>query len=376
MLVLAAALTALASQAIRWNSEPVNVPIGKGMVALSSRSLLGVKHEVADGKARIVCMRSDDQGKTWLRLGVIAEDDDPKADIGDGNLLARRDGTFVCAYRQNHHQVPEYAVRISESKDKGKTWTLHSTVFESRPIGPGPSRGLWAPFVFERAAGELQCYYDDEMTPYQKGFPGHQWLQMRRFDKQRKSWGEPITVSRAYNPKHLSRDGMATVVSLGKDRLICAFESVQTEPPHAGVIRYVTSDDGGETWSWIKCEREVLFQPAKKNFMALAPCLVRMSDKDLACIFVTDEDRETPDKAGTPPHLLHMDAKVVVSQDGGRSWGKQAIPVYNASHRTYLPWLVPLGKGQAAATWLCFDKGPMMRIGYLKSLRDTQSKPK
>lgn len=376
-MVLALLTVAMATQQpIRWRKEPDIVPVGKGMVAISSRSFLGAKHEVSDGKARIVCMRSDDLGKTWNRLGTIAEDDDPKADIGDGNLLVRRNGHLLYAFRQNHHQVPDYAIRLSESIDKGKTWKLHSTLFESEPVGPGPSRGLWAPYVFENAKGELQCYYDDEKTPFDQGFPGHQWLQMRRFNKLTKAWEAPITVSRAYNTKHLSRDGMATVVSLGKGKLICAYESVQTEPPHAGVIRYVTSDDDGKTWSWTKREREVLFQPAKKDFMALAPCLIRLSEKNLACIFVTDEDRETPDKAGTPPHLLHMDVKMVLSRDGGMTWDKKATIVYGDSHRAYLPWLAPISKDRFIASWLCFEKGTMMRMGYLIGDKQMQSKPK
>jgi len=62
---------------------------------------------------------------------------------------------------------------------------------------------------------------------------------------------------------------------------------------------------------------------------------------------------------------LHMDAKMVLSRDGGKTWDTQATTVYGEAHRAYLPWLVPLGKGQFAANWICFDKGMMMRLGNI-----------
>jgi len=71
---------------------------------------------------------------------------------------------------------------------------------------------------------------------------------MREWDGRR--WGAGFTVARAYDPKLLSRDGMASVVETSPGHLFCAFESVQTDPPHARVARtVVTSDDGGRSWS-------------------------------------------------------------------------------------------------------------------------------
>ena len=108
-----------------------------------------------------------------------------------------------------------------------------------------------------RSDGTLQCYYDDEFTPYLNGKPGHQWLSMRTWNGS--AWVNRVTVSKANDP-FLSRDGMASVVELSFNNLFCVIESLQTLPPEypdRGCIRYVTSADGGATWS----EREILYEP-------------------------------------------------------------------------------------------------------------------
>src|SRR5262249_52889688 len=154
-------------------------------------------------------------------------------------------------YRAAHEKAPDYAIRVAVSEDAGRTWKAHSTVTaHAFATNEPPSKGLWAPSLFEAPDGRLQCYYDDEKTPLDAGFRGHQWLLMRTWNPASRIWENPVVVSRAHDPKDLSRDGMGTVVALSRNRLLCALESVQTTPPHAGVIRYVTSDDGGSTWSW------------------------------------------------------------------------------------------------------------------------------
>jgi hypothetical protein len=144
---------------------------------------------------------------------------------------------------------------------------------------------------------------------------------------------------------------MGTAVALSRRRLGCALESVQTFRPHANLVRFVTSDDGGRTWSWTREERRVLYQPAKPDFMALAPYLTRLADGALACVFCTDEDRDQPDRSGTPPGRLNMDVKLVTSADGGRTWGAPET-VYADTHRAYLPGLVEVKAGRVLASFV------------------------
>lgn len=342
---------------VRWQTEIFPVGGTRCLLKLPNGTLLSAHGRAQDG-ANVFVAASHDEGRSWQEGASIVHDPETETDLGDGSLLRSRTGKIYYAYRHNHYRgphekTPDYALRIAASSDQGKSWQPHSTVIAHSVVASeGPSRGLWAPFLFETPDGELQCYYDDEKTPFDAGFRGHQWLMMRTWDAKANAWVRPVVVSRARDPYHLSRDGMGTVVALSRRRLFCALESVQTTPPHAAVVRFVTSEDGGNTWSWQKSERSILYQPSHPNFMSLSPALIRLSDGTLACVFCTDEDREKPDRAGTPPHLLNMDIKLVLSSDGGKTW--QPPSRITESHRAYLPGLIEVRKGKLLATWIDF----------------------
>jgi hypothetical protein len=296
----------------------------------------------------VLAVQSGDLGKTWDAPVVIVRDPDSATDLGDGAFLdSKRHGLlYVC--RHNHHAQKAYAIEIYQSQNKGKSWHRHSIVINN-------AQGLWAPFLLETPGGRLLCVYDDEETPHLQGFPGHQWLMGRFWDRKIKAWGEPIVVSRAEDKK-LSRDGMGTVVSVGK-RLICALESVDTEPPHPGVIRFVTSDDDGNNWQ----PRRLLFQAPQRSHMALAPFLAKCTDGTLVCVFGTDEAQETPDKPGTPAGKLHLDIKLSLSRDGGVNWSAPET-VFVGGHRNYLPGLIPLPKNKLFACWINFAEDALQGL--------------
>lgn len=327
---------------ITWSAESVPASGAKGFLILPSGEVLVARTEVRSDGVHVYLSRSHDGGRTWRKVSTIVSDPDPTADLGDGNLCRRSNGELLYVYRHNLYRGenahrPYYSVKVAVSHNGGKNWKPHSTVLEVRPEGEGPSRGLWAPFLFETRGGVLQCYYDDEYTPWLEGFSGHQWVRMHTWNPRAQRWEEPVTVSRAHNPIHLSRDGMPSVVELANGRLLCVLESVQTFPPHAGVIRCVDSSDGGRTWSWRREERRVVYQPRDTRFMALAPWVVKLWEDSLLCVFITDEDRPNPDKPGTPPPQLNMDVKCVWSVDGGRTWSQSAQTVYAETHKCYMP---------------------------------------
>ncbi len=354
---------------VRWEQSVLPAGGAKGAVELTNGDVLASRTAREEQGMRVICSRSRDAGRSWQVIATIVRDDDPQVDIGDGHLLQRANGQILYCHRHNKYRGqfstrPSFSINVAASQDGGQTWVAHSTVerleFEK---GAPPSRGLWSSFLLERTDGTLQCYYDDENTPLVAGFPGHQWLRMKTWDAASSTWTEPVTVSRAFHPKHLSRDGMASVVELPGNRLFCALESCDVTPPHANVIRYVTSDDGGRTWSWCRRERDILFRSAEKNFMAVAPWLARLDDDLLVCVFATDEDREVPDKPATPVPKLNMDVKCVFSTDGGRSWSKQAQTVYADSHKSYMPGVLQLTRGPAAGSLIVFFHD--MQHGYL-----------
>jgi hypothetical protein len=210
----------------------------------------------------------------------------------------------------------------------------------------GSRAGLWASFLFETRNGELQCYYDDEAAPAREGFHRHQWLTMRQWNATMGEWGERITVSRAHDSQHLSRDGMCSVVETAPGHLLCVFESVDTSQPHKGVLRSVSSSDAGATWSWQNTERPIVWRPADHLYNALAPWMIQLSSGPLLCVFVTDEDRATPDTPSTGK--LDEDMKAIYSYNGGSMWS--ARPQLLAKHPAYLPGVVELRQRNAAAT--------------------------
>jgi hypothetical protein len=293
----------------------------------------------------------------WAEHGTVARDV-PGTDLGDGHLLRLRDdGRLWCSYRRN--KVPRdagaaktYAIEVAESSDGGATWRPHSVVATSHvdANSTGPSRGLWASFLLQRSDGTVQCYYDDERTPFDHDRPGHQWVTMKTWDPAAGTWASPVTVSRAPGDD-LSRDGMPSVVELPGGRLLATVESVGVKRPHPNLVRSVTSDDGGQTWNWR--DRGVVYRPARPGgFMALAPWTTQTRDGILLCVFCTDEDRDAADVSGTPPPRLSMDVKYVVSRDDGRTWSA-ARPVYDALHRNYLPGIIELsGPGEDEGTLL------------------------
>gem|GEM_PF-652713 len=311
----------------------------KAPVELANGDILAARTEgVPSGGVSIFAYRSTDGGKTWSRFGEIVHSDEPGIDIGDGHLMRLRNGDVLHSYRRNLVREHKFRLEVAISRDNGATWQPHSEVARAA----GEFRGLWSTFLLEKSDGTLQCYYDDEDTPSRNGFHRHQWLTMKTWDPRSKAWVNPVTVSRAHNPAHLSRDGMCSVVELSKDRLFCAFETVQTHPPHRGMLMYVTSDDGGKTWSWQKKERDLLYQPPNPDFNALACWMIKLSTGDLLCVFTTDEDREKPGVAATG--VMDQSLKYIISRDGGKTWSRAAM--IDPDHPIYFPGVCELRYGE------------------------------
>lgn len=349
-------------------SEPRPAPGGRGLTALSDGRLILPGWAEGDAGKKLICFASNDSGATWQRVGVIASDPDPKTDLGDGNFAELGMGRLIAVYRRNHayRTPPTYRIESVESSDGGKTWGAASVVAESSPPDRSPSRGLWAPFVFVTDNGVVQCYYDDEATPYAQGFRGHQWVTMKTWCKDQQAWARHVTVARAKDPSVLSRDGMPSVIQAGKGRLLCAFESVQAKPPHAGCLRFVTSDDNGRTWSWQTSDRPILYQPKDHRFHAFSPALVRVSEKVYALAFATNEDRSEPGISGTPARELNLDIKMILSWDEGRSWPTAAELIYKGKGQNYLPGLAVCRQAGSApalvSTFVDFHQGFRSRL--------------
>ncbi len=359
----------------RWEPGTSRAGGAKGFVELRDGDLLATRSAGGPGGSQVICSRSRDGGLSWETLGVIARDPNPGIDIGDGHLCELRDGRILYSYRHNRRRgdgagMAHYQIRVAESRDGGAHWTGHSTV-EEVDAREGEARGLWSSFLHETGDGRLQCYYDDENAAWRAGFRRHQWLLMKAWDDAAGAWGSPVVVSRARDPRHLSRDGMPSVVELPDGELLCALESVATERPHPNVIRLVRSDDGGRTWNWSTGGREIVYRPERPGYSAVSPWMARLGIRHLVCVFATDEGRDAPDRPGERVAAMNRDIKYVASTDAGRTWGCIAFTVYEETHRAYMPQLVglrhPRHDGAVICLFLDTRNGPLGRRGWLGS---------
>jgi hypothetical protein len=345
----------MALAGIRWSGELHPAPAPKGGFWSPEEGWVVFRHEFPKEGVALRAMRSRDWGRTWEPLGIVAHDADREADLGDGNAVRLRDERWLAVFRRNHCRragPKSYAIEVAQSKDRGRTWSRHSLVSAHQGPSEGPGRGLWAPFLFVAPSGELQCYYDDENLPFERGAPGHQWVVMRRWLGSR--WSEPIVVAR--EPSGLSRDGMPSVACVGR-RIVCLFEGVWPAPPHDSVLRMVESADGGRTWS----APRVVFRAKPDGCQAVAPTLAARGER-LAAVFGTNHGREFGVRSGAPPREMRLDLCAIVSQDGGRTWSAPET-VYAGSSRNYLPSLTQTDDGRLLLSFLDYDRGPLAMWG-------------
>jgi len=347
---------------VSWSELSAHAGGGKGAVQLASGDVLATRTQWRAGETAVVCARSHDGGRHWEDVSVIAQDR-VRVDMGDGHLIQLADGAVLFSYRYNHTQtnklgLRQYSIRTAISFDAGQTWQPHSVVAESQhhpAAEPAALRGLWSSFLLLKRDGTLQCYYDDEDTPHHAGFFQHQWVTMKTWDASRRQWVDPVSVSRAHNPQHLSRDGMPSVVELPSSRLLCVLESVEVDTPHANCIRQVTSDDGGRTWSWQRGERDTVFKTRKRKHLAISPWVSRLPGGGLICVFATDEDQPFPGRSGTPPWRLKTDVQSVTSANAGHGWSPVARSVFVGAHKCYAPGVLLLQDSSLLATFQDFS---------------------
>ena len=343
--------------AIQWEKTAYRASGAKGFVELANGDLLATRTFGREAITKIICSRSTDGGITWRDLSVIAQEAVPGLDMGDGHLMACRDGTLLYSFRKNLCRTPtiknpHYQIMVVKSCDGGLSWTNHSIGKEVQATG-GEVRGLWSSALPQRTDGTILGFYEDEDEPGRAGFKRHQWLMMKLWDDKTTSWSSPMIVSRAKEPQHLSRDGMPSVIEQTDGTLLCVLESVTEEQPCWNVVRLVRSTDNGKTWDWQTHGRQILYCPEKKRHSAVSPWLSQLENGSLVCVFATDEDRDVPDEPGAPIRAMNRDIKFVSSMDQGKTWTTHAFPVAIETHKTYMPQMVQLRHPRHKGAFLC-----------------------
>lgn len=266
---------------------------------LSDGSLLGVYTAFSGGNSVLTTVKSTDSGATWTALGTVAEGPTATTDIDNPFVHQLSSGRILCTFR-NHDKLNGaysfYRITICYSDDKGATWTYLSTpASDSNPVN-----GDWEPFLMDGLDGSLQLYYSRENAA------DDQDSLLRRSTDGGLNWSSAQTIS---GSNVTARDGMLGVARTAttSSTLIAVFESLDPST-RLFTIHSVKSTDDGATWG----SRSLVYSPGTgKN--AGAPGIVLVGNK-LVTSFGTDED------GGTWPT---GSMKVVVSSDGGSTWGSK-----------------------------------------------------
>jgi photosystem II stability/assembly factor-like uncharacterized protein len=255
------------------------------------------------GQAIIEVARSTDNGGSWTTIGSVASAPTATKDIGNCNIHQLPSGRIVTVFRNHDKNGPTsytyYRLTICFSDDGGNNWSYLSTPRESGTIG----LGLWEPFLYTALDGGLQLYYS-----YETSTSGccQDSILIGSTDGG-VTWGGNTLVSHA---EPSGRDGMVGVIRLadGNPNLIAVFESLN---PDVGITS-VRSQDDGVTWG----SRATVYKTPVANANTNAPQIENINN-NLVVAFMTDEDSPGARAA----------SKVLVSIDGGNSWGQKATAI-------------------------------------------------
>ncbi|PTL84880.1 phage capsid protein [Vitiosangium sp. GDMCC 1.1324] len=286
----------------------------------------------------ITVWASRDNGASWYVHGSVANN--PNVEFGDVTMLAIPGShTVFCAFRE--FSSGQWRITVTRSDNDGDGWVYDSTV-----VGPTP-RFVGAPFLFQRANGDLQVYYDSELLAAQLGYPGHQWIAMQGRRGTTGAWDAYGVVAVSWDKRAgaLNREGMATVVQLGGDRLMAVVEGVEpfaTGGAHANVINAVQSWDGGRTWD--ESLRRTVYASrvdpgSGRRYNAYVPFAIRVGNGPVGVAFCTDEDKAgAPDSSSAPVDQRNCHVGYVSTTTNFETWSGTS-PVWTATSRNYTPGL-------------------------------------
>ncbi|WP_163995672.1 sialidase family protein [Pyxidicoccus caerfyrddinensis] len=287
---------------------------------------------------RIDVWTSANGGASWQLHGSVANN--PAVQFGDVMMRAiPGTRTVFCAFRELSNG--QWRITVTRSDNDGDHWVYDSTV-----IGP-VTRFVGAPYLFQRANGDLQVYYDSEPLAASRGYPGHQWIAMQGRLGTTGAWTAYGVVAVAWDKRAgaLNREGMPTVVQLGGDRLMVVVEGVEpfaTGGANANVINAVQSWDGGRTWD--ESLRRTVYRSrvdpgSGRRYNAYVPSAIRVGNGPVGVAFCTDEDKVgAPDASSTAPHLRNCHVGYVNTTVNFETWSAPSA-VWTATSRNYTPGL-------------------------------------
>jgi Neuraminidase (sialidase) len=171
------------------------------MIQLKGGNLLCVYQS----KAGIMCITSNDQGKTWLKPEIVTASF-KGMEMAVPEVLELKDHSLLLSYNPRPYKIngswdttKHFAICTKKSYDKGKTWTDERLIYEAHY---NFDDGCWEPSQIQLPSGEIQLFFSNEGV-YTKS--NEQNISIFRSKDNGLSWTkEPEIVS--FRPNH--RDGM------------------------------------------------------------------------------------------------------------------------------------------------------------------------
>ena len=283
---------------------------------------------------------SINQGINWNRIGTVASN--KEIEYGDVMFLSIPKTDIVyCAFRE-YNSEKHFSIVVCISDNGGVDWIYDSTVISGQTLFVG------APWLFLAQNGDLQCYYDSEPLARNNGDSGSQWIAMQGKNGLEGDWDKYniVTASRDENINKLVRDGMASVIDLGNNRIMVVTEGVEDEKSggeYSNVIRAIQSFDGGKTWDY-KGRRIVyksgLDETSKRTYNAYCPMGIRIGGGPVGVIFCTDEDfGGMPDMSSQDVTKRRCHIKFIQTLDNFETWGNLK-DIWTEGRQAYAPGMI------------------------------------
>ena len=283
---------------------------------------------------------SSNRGESWTKIGTVASNDN--INYGDVMFMAVSGTDKVyCAFREKNAEG-KYSVVVCRSDNGGYNWVYDSTVIS------GCSQFVGAPWLFVTQNGDMQCYYDSEPLAAENGVSGAQWIAMQGRDGLTGAWNKygVVAASRDADSSKFVRDGMASVVDLGNNRIMVVTEGIEDNKSggvYSNVVRAIQSNDGGYTWNY--SGRKIVYQSTMdsasgRRYNAYCPMAVRVGNGPVGVVFCTDEDfKGTPDSSSEDVSKRRTHIKYIRTMDNFETWGL-LTDIWTGGSKAYAPGIV------------------------------------
>lgn len=283
---------------------------------------------------------STNKGASWSRIGTVASSSN--VNYGDVMFLTVPNTDVIyCAFREKNSSN-HYSVVVCRSDNGGYDWVYDSTVIA------GCTQFVGAPWLFIAQNGDMQCYYDSEPLATQNGVSGAQWIAMQGRNGRTGAWDKygVVAASRDADASKFIRDGMASVVDLGNNRIMVVTEGIEDTMSggvYSNVVRAIQSFDGGYTWNY--AGRKIVYQSgidsaSGRRYNAYCPMAVRVGNGPVGVVFCTDEDfGGTPDLSSEAVSKRRSHIKYIRTLDSFETWGGQTS-IWTDGSGAYAPGMI------------------------------------